>query len=90
MSGYSATIIQKAVSGGVMTGSGSFFNIAIDGRLSLDSAIEVARDTLQKEASFKNMEYLGFVIEKTSRFVDYKNPLVIDNETKAKDIKFLL
>lgn len=90
MSSYSATMITKCTSGNPMAGAGSFANIRVDGRLSTESAIEVARETFQKEASFKGIEYLGFAIEKTYRFVDYKTPLVIDNNIKAQDILFLL
>lgn len=87
-SSYSATMIGRSAMNRdqMITTSGSFNNIAIDGRLSLDNAIQVARETFKKEKG----EYLGFVIEKTSRFVEYKNPLIVDNDTKAKDILFLL
>lgn len=90
MSSYSATMIKKSTSGKPIAGSGSFANISIDGRLSLDSAIQVSRDTFKKEAEFKESEYLGFAIEKTQKIVDYKNPLVVDNNIKAQDILFLL
>ncbi len=85
---YSATMIGRSAMNRdqMMTTSGSFNNISIDGRLSMDNAIQVARETFKKEQG----EYLGFVIEKTSRFVEYKNPLIVDNDTKAKDILFLL
>lgn len=87
-SSYSATMIGRSAmdSNKLITTSGSFNNIAIDGRLSMDNAILVARETFKKEGG----EYLGFAIEKTSRFVDYKNPLIIDNNAKAKDILFLI
>lgn len=85
---YSATMIGRSAMNRdqMMTTSGSFNNISIDGRLSIDNAIQVARETFKKEKG----EYLGFVIEKTSRFVEYKSPLIIDNNTKAEDILFLL
>lgn len=64
---------------------GTFNNVVIDGRLSLSSAIEVARNHLKKENN-----YNGFAIEKLCRAWDYKNPLIIDNDAKAKDIDHLI
>lgn len=90
MSSYSATMITKSTSGKPMAGAGTFSNIRVDGRLSTESAIEVARDTFQKEAAFKKSEYMGFAIEKTQRIADYKTPLIVDNNTQAQDVLFLL
>lgn len=91
MSSYSATMLVKGlVSENIMAGSGSFKNINIDGRLSLDSAIELAKENFKKEAELRNSEYLGFAIEKTTKFVNYKNPLIIDNNIKAIDVEYLL
>ncbi len=88
MASYSATMFKKSATGDkVIAGSGSFANIDIDGRLSMAAAIEVARDNLKKEAG---ADYMGFAIEKTSRFVDYKNPMIIDSELTAKEVLFLL
>lgn len=89
---YSATMIDRAVTdkNKFITCGGSFCNIRIDGRHSLETAINVARDIFKKEASFSKSEYLGFAIEKTSRFVDYKNPVIVDNKVKAKEVLFLL
>ena len=89
MSSYSATLITKSATGKPMAGAGTFYNIRIDGRLTLESAKEVARDTFQKEATFRKSEYAGFAIEKTQRIADYKTPLIVDNENKANDILFL-
>lgn len=90
MSSYSATLITKSTTGKPMAGVGSFANIRIDGRLSTSQAIEVARESLQKEATFKKSEYMGFAIEKTQRIADYKSPLIVDNNIKAQDVLFLL
>lgn len=91
MTSYSATMFKSsAMSDKVIAGSGSFANINIDGRLNLAAAIEVARDTFKKEAGLDSDSYLGFAIEKTSRFVDYKNPTIIDSTFKAKEILFLI
>lgn len=90
MSSYSATMIVTGLTGKPMSGGGSFANINIDGRLSLDAAIAVARETFKKECNFNKQDYLGFAIEKTSRFVDYKSPKMIDTELKAKDVAFLI
>lgn len=73
-----------------MSAGGSFANINIDGRLSLDAAIAVARETFKKECNFNKQDYLGFAIEKTARFVNYKSPKMIDTELKAKDVAFLI
>lgn len=82
-------MIVKGIAGKPMRGGGSFANINIDGRLSLDAAITVARETFKKECNFNKQDYLGFVIEKTARFVDYKSPKMIDTTLKAQDIAFL-
>ncbi len=89
MASYSASMIVKGITGKPMRGGGSFANINIDGRLSLDAAITVARETFKKECNFNKQDYLGFVIEKTARFVDYKSPKMIDTTLKAQDIAFL-
>lgn len=90
MSSYSATLITKSATGKPMAGAGSFSNLRIDGRYTIEQASEVARYTFEKEAEFKNSDYMGFVIEKTQKFVGYKNPVVVDNNIKAQDILFLL
>lgn len=90
MSSYSATMIVKGLNGTTVAGSGSFANINIDGRWSRETAITIARALFQKEAGIKKSEYIGFAIEKTLRFVDYKNPIIVDNNTPAKEIAFLL
>lgn len=88
MASFSATMFKLSAMGNkVIAGSGSFANISIDGRLSLAAAIEVARENLKREAG---AEYIGFAIEKTSRFVDYKNPVIVDSQLKAKEVMFLL
>lgn len=88
MASYSATMFKKSATGyKVIAGSGSFANISIDGRLSMAAAIEVARENLKKEAG---KDYIGFAIEKTSRFVDYKNAVIVDSQLKAKEVLFLL
>lgn len=90
MASYSASMITLGVYGEPITASGSFGNISIDGRLSLDSAIEVARETFKKEAQFKHANYQGFAIEKTSRFVEYRNPVMVDTKLKADQVPYLL
>ena len=87
MASYSATMITRGLNGSLMSGTGSFANISIDGRHHLQNAIEIARDVFKKEAG---ADYLGFAIEKTSRFVDYRNPRMIDTVKTAKEIAFLL
>lgn len=88
MASFSATMFKLSVMGDkVIAASGSLANISIDGRLSLAAAIEVARNNLKKEAG---ADYIGFAIEKTSRFVEYKNPVIVDSQSKAKEIMFLL
>ncbi len=88
MASFSATMFKSSAMGDkVIAGSGSFANISIDGRLSLAAAIEVARESFKKEAG---ADYMGFAIEKTSRFVDYKSPMIIDSELTAKEVMFLL
>lgn len=84
---YSATMIAKsALNNGFIACSGSFKNIVIDGRLSFDNAVDVARQHLSKEAGFIGI----FAIEKTNRIAHYKNPRIIGSGIKAKDILFLL
>lgn len=48
MASYSASMIVTGITGKPMRGGGSFANINIDGRLSLDAAITVARETFKK------------------------------------------
>lgn len=73
-----------------MSGGGSFANINIDGRLSLDAAIAIARKTFKKECNFNKQDYLGFAIGKTTRFVDYKSPKMVDTTLTARQVNFLL
>ena len=90
MSSYSATMIVNGTNGKPITASGSFSNMNIDGRWNRETAIHIARAWFKREAKNQNMEYMGFAIEKTNRFVEYKNPTIVDNNTPAKDIAFLL
>ena len=90
MASYSASMIVKGITGKPMRGGGSFANINIDGRLSLDAAITVARETFKKECDFNKQDYLGFAIEKTARFGDEKSPKRINTTLKAQDVAFLL
>lgn len=90
MSSYSATMLVKDMSGNLTTATGSFGNICIDGRHTENKAIEVARKEFQSEAEFKNQEYLGFAIEKIEKFVNYKEPRIVDNNVKVSDVSFLL
>lgn len=90
MAGYSATMIVMGLTGKPISASGSFGNINLDGRMSILTAAEVAREIFKRECTLKNQEYLGFALEKTSRFVDYKNPSMFDTELQAKDVAFLL
>lgn len=91
MTSYSATMFKSSVMGDkVIAASGSFANIRIDGRLSQAAAIELARKIFKEEAGLDSESYLGFAIEKTSRFVDYNNPLIVDSTLKAKEVLFLI
>lgn len=90
MASYSATMIKKGLTGTPMSGTGSFENINIDGRLSLVDAIETARKVFKSEAQMKNSEYLGFAIERTKRFVEYRNPKMVDTELSATQVEYLL
>ncbi len=90
MASYSASMITVDIYGNPITAGGSFGNISIDGRLSLACAIEIARDSFKKEADFKHANYQGFAIEKTTRFVDYRNPVMVDTQLKAADVTYLL
>jgi len=51
---------------------GSFGNILIDGRLSENNAMDIAREYFKKEAAFKNEQYAGFKI-----MVSHDNTLMI-------------
>lgn len=90
MPSYSATMIVTGTTGKPMSGGGSFANINIDGRLSLDAAIAIARETFKKECNFNKQDYLGFAIEKTARFVNYKSPKMVDTTLTARQVNFLL
>lgn len=90
MASYSATMIVTGTTGKPMSGGGSFANINIDGRLSLDAAIAIARKTFKKECNFNKQDYLGFAIGKTTRFVDYKSPKMVDTTLTARQVNFLL
>lgn len=85
---YSATMIEKSAlnSGKLIASCGSFKNITIDGRLSFDNAVEVARHHLSKESGFIGI----FAIEKTNKIAHYKSPVIIGSSVKAKDVLFLL
>jgi hypothetical protein len=83
-------MIVMGLTGKPMTACGSFGNISIDGRLGILSAASVAREIFQKEAAYLNSEYMGFAIEKTSRFVEYKSPSIFDSELKPREIDFLV
>ena len=90
MASYSATMIVTGTTGKPMSSGGSFANINIDGRLSLDAAIAIARETFKKECNFNKQDYLGFAIEKTARFVNYKSPKMVDTTLTARQVNFLL
>lgn len=90
MASYSASMITVDIYGNPITAGGSFGNISVDGRLTLQAAIQVARDTFKREAQFKNANYQGFAIEKTSRFVDYRDPVMVDTDLKAEQVPYLL
>ena len=55
---------------------GSFGNISIDGRLSEDNAMDIAREYFKKEAAFKNERYAGFKIEKLNKAWQYRAPTI--------------
>lgn len=70
MASYYATMLKRDLKGQLCEACGSFGNIVIDGRLSLQNAVNVARDNLSKEFGYE-----GFKIELLSRPWAYKNPL---------------
>lgn len=69
MSSYYATMLTRDLKGQLCEACGSFGNIVIDGRLSLQNAVNVARDNLSKEFGYE-----GFKIELLSKPWAYKNP----------------
>ena len=78
MSTYYVSIMQRClISGDITEGCGSFNNFTIDGRLSLDNAISVARKEAEDECSFKNREYVGFKIKKGNRWECLDNAKVM-------------
>lgn len=82
---YSATMIVNSTTGVPMAASGSFRNISIDGRLSLENAKNVAREAFKKEGG-----YQGFAIERTERFVNYKDPIMVDTTLKGTQVAYLI
>lgn len=70
MASYYATMLTRDLKGQLCEACGSFGNIVIDGRLSLQNAVDVARDNLSKEFGYE-----GFKIELLSKPWAYKNPL---------------
>ena len=70
MASYYATMLKRDLKGQLCEACGSFGNIVIDGRLSLQNAVDVARDNLSKEFGYE-----GFKIELLSKPWAYKNPL---------------
>lgn len=70
MASYYATMLTRDLKGQLCEACGSFGNICIDGRLSLQNAVDVARDNLSKEFGYE-----GFKIELLSKPWAYKNPL---------------
>lgn len=62
MASYYATMLTRDLKGELSDACGSFGNIAIDGRLTLQNAISVARESLSKESGYE-----GFKIELLSR-----------------------
>lgn len=71
MASYYATMLTRDLKGELSDACGSFGNIVIDGRLTLQNAISVARENLSKESGYE-----GFKIELLSRPWAYRNPLV--------------
>ena len=71
MASYYATMLTRDLKGQLCEACGSFGNIVIDGRLSLQNAVNVARDNLSREFGYE-----GFKIELLSRPWEYKNPLL--------------
>ena len=90
MSSYSATMIIKDMNGNPTSAGGSFGNINLDGRLSMQSAIDAAKEVFKNECTVSKLDYMGFAIEKTNRFVNYKKPLMIDTNLKANEVGYLL
>ncbi len=77
MATYYINVFTRSANGEVMAGCGSFNNFTVDGRLSFDAAVEVARENAKKECEFKNREYLGFAIKKSTR-LDFSNATIVD------------
>ena len=77
MATYYVNVFTKSADGSIMAGCGSFNNFTVDGRLSIDSAIIVARENAKKECTFKNRDYLGFAIKKSTR-LDFANATIVD------------
>jgi len=86
MATYYVNVFTKSANGSVMAGCGSFNNYTIDGRLSIDNAITVARENAIKECAFKNRDYLGFAIKKSER-LDFSNAIIVD--CPAENVLFL-
>ena len=86
MATYYVNVFTKSANGSVMAGCGSFNNFTIDGRLSIDNAIVVARENARKECAFKSRDYLGFAIKKSER-LDFVNAIIVD--CPAENVIFL-
>lgn len=71
MASYYATMLTRDLKGELSEACGSFGNIVIDGRLSLQNAVAVAKENLSKE-----LGYEGFKIELLSKPWAYRNPYV--------------
>lgn len=84
MASYYVNTLAKSPTGKAILGLGSFNNFTIDGRLSLDNAISVARHHAKKECNFKNREYIGFAIEKGDS-IGFNNPMFIDCDPNIID-----
>lgn len=56
MASYYATMLTRDLKGELSDACGSFGNIAIDGRLTLQNAISVARESLSKESGYEGFK----------------------------------
>lgn len=56
MASYYATMLTQELKGELSDACGSFGNIAIDGRLTLQNAISVARKVFQKRVDMRDLK----------------------------------
>lgn len=77
---YTASCIID-INGNTSIANGAYMNIRIDGNMDIEKAKHIAKDHFITETKLRHKPYTGFIIEKTERFREFKQPLIVDNNS---------